>query len=132
MIMENTFYVVDYLDGFDHYDNEIAGIFSTLEKANEFISQFPDMKCGEPQEFLVDALCYYTSRRKTGLKPFFVSVDINGFVDRVYEMTKPTLESTQRVGDLLYSYCWANNSKEAIEITNKLRFNMIMANSWRK
>jgi hypothetical protein len=66
------------------------------------------------------------------LKPFFVSVDINGFVDRVYEMTKPTLESTQRVGDLLYSYCWANNSKEAIEITNKLRFNMIMANSWRK
>jgi len=130
--MANEFYVVSCSDPDYNFDPETVGVFSTLEKANEFINQFPDMGCFEPEEVLVDALCYYTERRKSGLRPYFVSVDINGWVENVYELKKPTIGRTQRVGDLLYSYCWADTADEAIKITNNRRFEMIMENSWRQ
>ena len=117
----------------DYSDYSVCGVFSTEEKANQFIKHF---KMGEIEEYELDPIP--DNVYKENKKLFFVRMQRNGKVDNIYkiephyfqppEFRKNTFEPESE----LFIYVWANDQKHAIKIVNEKRTQLIANNLWGK
>ena len=114
----------------EYSDYKIESIFSTKEKAEKFCSLFPEDAFQKPdiEEYELDE---YSNKDK---KEFSVSMDIDGHIDRVFQINPGGIakESCVFHRDLLHSYCYADDTQHAIKITNERRVKLIALGLWGK
>lgn len=114
----------------EYSDYKIESIFSTKEKAEKFCSLFPEdnFQKHDIEEWTLDE---YSNKDK---KEFSVSMRIDGHVDHIFQINPGDIdkESYFFSGDLLHSYCYADDTQHAIKITNERRVKLIALGLWGK
>lgn len=144
--MKKTIYAVT---AGSYSDYRIIGIFSTRERANDFIKYAPDNSYNEIEEYELDSLDAVTSMIKRGYSVWRVLMLRDGTVEEIkrcgteryqvknaehhaiWKRTKADFYKDKGVPDVLQSYVWAKTEKQAIKIVNEKRARMIASGEFK-
>ena len=138
-----TIYVVTQ----GHYsDYSIRGVFSTKEKAQEFIvfaEKTENIKWNdkyEIEEHLINEFQTYIQRIEKGYKYYDVYIDIDGN-SRIYDKTKnihyyeldecKVYKNSHNKKELCFNI-WAKSEQHAVKIANEKRAQIVANNEWDK
>lgn len=130
--MKNVFIVTQG----EYSDYHICGVFDKKELAEQFISAFEDDRgYGDKMEIEEWNLNPHEFELCSGLKPYFVRMDINGnSIEPVEIGGTYGFSGVDRYGfDIhknLCNHCFAKDPKHAIKITNELRTRLIAEDKW--
>lgn len=126
-------------------DYRIHAMFSTKEKATEFMFFFHDSDYNEIEEYTLDPP--YVDLKKRGYSIWFILMLRDGTVEKVirregdgyetdmpliWERTKVPAYRGKGVPDCLRDEVWAKSEKHAIKIVNEHRTRMIANNEWKQ
>jgi hypothetical protein len=139
-ILDNPMNKVYVFEEGDYSDRKIKGVFSTIEKAEEFRDRWGDPKEGGDciSEWLVDE----GSEVPVGMKLFYVCMYKDGSIYSVYENFNPLeyrvplnirwFPSTRKDFDdsRMFVVVAAKNEQHAIKIINEIRAQIVAENLW--
>lgn len=127
-------------------DYKVVGIFTTREKAEEFMKIVPSSEYNKIEEFELDATTSI-NMVKRGYVIWLVSMRINGDVLKIEKSWYPIIGDINEVPsydiykaspyyhrhkeDHLFAKVWAKTEKAAIKIVNDKRVQMIANNEWK-
>jgi hypothetical protein len=124
-------------------DYRVDGVFSTREKAQEFIDLLPEGDCNGIDELPLDPLL---EEARQGLNPWHVIMLRDGTTESVDERdrsrylgreawSKPNIwrrSERAHIGkpDALNQIVWAKDAQHAVKIVNEMRARMIAEGEW--
>jgi hypothetical protein len=114
----------------DYSDYHIVSVFSTGEKAKEFIEKM--CKEGIIEEYDIDA---YIEPLEKGYFPYFVRMTKEGEVleCRKYDCSYPDLDELDfDINKNMYTKCWAKDDGHAIKIAGERRRVILAEERWGK
>lgn len=118
----------------EYSDYSVKGVFDNKELAEAFIAKFSQADY-RIEEYELNALA---GRLNNPLTPFRVAMSQEGEVISItdgadIEDGEPRVNFSfdySHKRELLYVFCWANDSEHAIKIANEKRLQLIAANRW--
>lgn len=126
-------------------DYGIDCIFSSKEKAQEYIDLFPSNEYNDIEEYTLDFANAAIARKKRGLCVFTVDMLKDGTTIRIGKHDNSTLENHEQFvkyypnrewlkpnqGYYLSISVWAKDEKHAVKIANEKRAMHIANNTWK-
>jgi len=140
--MSNMVYMVT---SGSYSDYGVNAIFSTREKAEEFIALFPNGECNGVTEMEIDPQC--VEFRKAGRLKIYVQMLRDGTVEglkvtdpssryeafgshHIWRRATAPANVGRDVPDCLCAYVWATDETHAVKIVNEIRTRMIAIGEW--